>query len=68
MDPAFTWDQPKPPTRRRVRSTTPSSGSSEETTRITLREAEHRFGVSVATLRTWARKKTIDAVMSEAET
>jgi hypothetical protein len=28
-----------------------------------LREAEHRFGVPVATLRTWARKGAIDAVM-----
>jgi DNA-binding transcriptional MerR regulator len=65
VDPAFTWDQPRPPTRQRVRSTTPSAASSAP--RITLREAEHRFGVSVATLRTWARKKAIDAVMTEAD-
>ena len=36
--------------------------------RIPLREAEHRFGVSVATLRTWARKGSIDAVMTDADT
>lgn len=67
MDPAFTWDQPRPPTRQRVRSTSPSAASSPGTTRITLREAEHRFGITVATLRTWARKKAIDAVMTEAD-
>lgn len=64
MDPAFTWDQPRQRARPRVRSAPPAAG---ETTRITLREAEHRFGVSVATLRAWARKKSIDAVMSDAD-
>lgn len=67
MDPAFTWDQPKPPTRRPVRSTTPSGAAPGTTDRIPLREAEHRFGVSVATLRTWARKKTVDAVMTDGD-
>ena len=67
MDPAFTWDQPRPPTRQRVRPTASSAMSSGGTIRITLREAEHRFGVTVATLRTWARKKAIDAVMTEAD-
>lgn len=67
MDPAFTWDQPRPATRRRVRSTTTSTPSSNVGVRITLREAEHRFGVSVPTLRTWARKKAIDAVMTEGD-
>lgn len=33
--------------------------------RITLREAEHRFGVSVGTLRGWARRKAVDAVMTD---
>lgn len=65
MDPAFTWDQPKPPARRTVRST-PSSATASAA-RISLREAEHRFGVSVATLRTWARKRSIDAVMTDAD-
>lgn len=65
MDPAFTWDQPKPAPRR-VRSQTaaplPTSGE-----RIPLREAEHRFGVPVATLRTWARKGVVDAVTIDHE-
>lgn len=33
--------------------------------RITLREAEHRFGVSVGTLRSWARRKAVDAVLAD---
>jgi len=33
--------------------------------RIPLREAEHRFGVTVATLGGWARKGLIDAVMAQ---
>jgi hypothetical protein len=59
-DAAFIWDQPTPraAARRRPPATSDPTGSQ----RITLREAEHRFGVSVGTLRTWARKETIDAV------
>jgi hypothetical protein len=64
VDPAFTWDQPKPVvSRTRQRSAPESPGAG----RIALREAEHRFGVAVATLRTWARKGAIDAVMVEVQ-
>ncbi len=63
MDPAFTWDQPKPKTPRAPRD--PAAAALPPTgERITLREAEHRFGVPVATLRTWARKGAVDAVMT----
>ncbi|HEX5631561.1 MAG TPA: hypothetical protein VFY15_07865 [Acidimicrobiia bacterium] len=66
MDPAFTWDQPKPAVVKARRESAPTSPS-PAAARITLREAEHRFGVPVATLRTWARKGSIDAVMTGAE-
>ena len=67
MDPAFIWDQPPAQVRRRPRATVPpgkETPRSPSVGRITLREAEHRFGVAAATLRTWARKGTIDAVMT----
>lgn len=64
MDPAFTWDQPKPKTPRLPRERIAATGASTGE-RITLREAEHRFGVPVATLRTWARKGTVDARITE---
>jgi hypothetical protein len=67
VDPAFTWDQPKAPIRRRARAAAPSGETAPSPGRITLREAEHRFGVSVATLRTWARKGSVDAVMTDAD-
>lgn len=63
-DSAFTWDQrPARPARKEPRETEhaaepqPTIGG-----RITLREAEHRFGVSVGTLRNWARDGAVDAV------
>ncbi len=70
MDPAFTWDQPAKQVRRQQqqsaepprRQVTRSAGEG----RISLREAEHRFGVTAATLRTWAKKKSIDAVLTDA--
>jgi len=61
-DAAFIWDKPtpQPPTRRRADA--PSEDSIEG--RISLREAEHRFGVRVSTLRAWSRRKSIDAVQA----
>ncbi|HSM01494.1 MAG TPA: hypothetical protein VK960_03495 [Acidimicrobiia bacterium] len=62
-DSAFTWDQrpPRPPPKRREADPAvdrePAVGG-----RIDLRDAEHRFGVSVATLRRWARDGAVDAV------
>lgn len=66
---AFTWDQPRPPSpppaKRQARAKrsveapiAPGVGE-----RIPLREAERRFGVSVAKLRSWARSGAVDAVM-----
>lgn len=66
VDPAFTWDQPKtavPRLRRDAGPPAPTPGRG----RIPLREAEHRFGIAVATLRTWARKGSVDAVMVDSE-
>ena len=59
-DAAFIWDQPtaQPPRRRRAEA--PSRDSIEG--RISLREAEHRFGIGVSTLRAWSRRRSIDAV------
>lgn len=61
-DAAFIWDDSKPqaPPRRRRSTETESPADLED--RITLREAEHRFGVRVSTLRAWARRGTINAV------
>lgn len=61
-DAAFIWDKPtpQPPTRRRAEV---SSEDSIEG-RISLREAEHRFGIRVSTLRAWSRRKSIDAVQA----
>ena len=65
-DPAFVWDQK--PVRPR-RSQRPEAGREQPdpagTERITLREAERRFGVTASTLRNWARKGAIDAVMDD---
>ena len=61
-DTAFIWDKPtpQPPTRRRADA--PAEDSTDG--RISLREAEHRFGVRVSTLRAWSRRKSIDAVQA----
>jgi len=63
-DAAFTWDQR--PTRPPRSAPKPAGPGAEPAPavggRITLREAEHRFGVSIGTLRTWARDGAIDAV------
>ena len=68
MDPAFTWDQPSTQVRRQQRG-----GESHAARRpalpaqgVSLCEAEHRFGVTAATLRTWAKKGMIDAVLTDA--
>ncbi len=58
-DEAFIWETPRPP--RPSRRAAPASAPEG---RITLREAEQQFGVRAATLRTWARKGTIDGVQS----
>lgn len=62
-DPGLIWDRrPKPPVRpaRPAPATEPPLGG-----RISLREAEHRFGVTASTLRGWARRATIDAVLAD---
>jgi hypothetical protein len=66
MDPAFTWDQPRPAAPGR-RAGTGRAPAPPPPGRISLRQAEHSFGIAVATLRTWARKGSIDAVMVENE-
>lgn len=59
-DSAFIWDQPTPQPPARRRAEKPSEDLTEG--RIPLREAEHRFGIRVSTLRAWSRRKSIDAV------
>ena len=61
-DAAFIWDQPskRPPPRRRPK--TPPEPSTDD--RITLRDAEHRFGVRTSTLRGWVRRGAIDGVLA----
>ena len=62
-DAAFIWDRPtpQPPPRRSPETPPEESGDG----RITLREAEHRFGVRVSTLRAWSRRGSIDAVRAK---
>lgn len=61
-DPAFVWAQHRPaPATRHARHRSTEVESPIEA-RITLREAHHRFGVPVGTLRSWARKGVVDAV------
>ena len=65
-DEAFIWDQRTQPTPRPAQTPgarAPAEGGDRLGGRITLREAEHRFGVPVGTLRGWARKGAIDGVM-----
>lgn len=69
-DPAFIWERRPAPSRRppRPAPTSPKHdppATSPDAGRITLREAEHRFGVTVSTLRTWARKGSLDAAMTD---
>jgi hypothetical protein len=74
-DSALIWDSPKPVRpRRRSQKAAPQAAApapgalppaDDLTERISLREAEHRFGTKVGTLRGWARKGTIDGVMAE---
>lgn len=63
-DAAFTWDQrpPRPPRQEPAAAEQASESAPAVGGRITLREAEHRFGVSVNTLRNWARDGDVDAV------
>ena len=62
-DAAFIWDQPtpRPPPRRRLATSAEPSIEG----RISLREAEHRFGVRVSTLRAWSRGGSVDAVRAK---
>jgi hypothetical protein len=66
-DPAFIWDRTPLPTRPvgrpKSRRGRPTSPAVEFGGRITLREAESRFGVPVTRLRTWARDGDINGVM-----
>jgi len=68
-DSAFTWDRRPPPSQgkpKTPRSTEPAVAASPPVGgRITLKEAEHRFGVSVGTLRSWARDGAVDAVKAD---
>jgi DNA-binding transcriptional MerR regulator len=63
-DSAFTWDQ-RPEPRRSERRVERPEEASPLGDRITLREAEHRFGVTVSTLRGWARRGVIDGTLTE---
>ncbi|MEX2322499.1 MAG: helix-turn-helix domain-containing protein [Acidimicrobiia bacterium] len=67
-DPAFVWDRNavgRPPRRTGEPSTAPPAASQavEFGDRITIKDAEQRFGVSVERLRAWARGGSINAVM-----
>ena len=81
-DPALVWDQPGPAQRPRNRPpdsrpeeapaevpavVSPSSGAPVRR-RTTLTEASDRFGVSVGTLRRWARDGRVDAIKDTATT
>ena len=61
-DAAFIWDQPN--TTQRTQSRPKATPEESIEGRITLREAEHRFGVAVSTLRAWSRRGSIDSVRS----
>jgi DNA-binding transcriptional MerR regulator len=65
-DAAFIWDQPRRRRRPRPKRDSESPAPSLED-RITLREAEHRFGVRVSTLRAWARRGSIDGVKDDSD-
>lgn len=70
-DPAFPWETKPLVPRRRSPASRPPSRVDEDTAtravefggRITLREAESRFGVPVPRLRSWARSGEINGVM-----
>lgn len=68
-DPAFTWDRRPPPSQGRPKTTRQGAPASDDAPpvggRITLKEAEHRFGVSVGTLRSWARDGSVDALKAD---
>jgi DNA-binding transcriptional MerR regulator len=60
-DPAFVWDR-----NAAARAGVPAPTASQAVEfgdRITIKEAEQRFGVSVERLRAWARDGSINAVM-----
>lgn len=65
-DAAFIWDQPPPQRPRRTRPPD-SEPAADLTGRIPLREAERRFGVRASTLRSWARRGSVDAVKDDAD-
>ena len=74
-DPAFLWDRPTQPPPRPQRSNpqrhdrrpgTPEPPDPPQQPRgITLRDAAARYGVSVGTLRSWAKNGRIDASKDE---
>jgi hypothetical protein len=61
-DAAFIWDQPSPPRSKPTRRDSPLPVAPPLDGRITLREAERRFGIRVSTLQSWARRGSIDGV------
>lgn len=66
-DTAFIWDQPPPPRPHRRESTRDADGPASLDGRITLREAERRFGIKVSTLRAWSRRGSIDGVKDDSD-
>ena len=67
-DPALVWDHPSPAPRR-IRPRPAPAGDHQGPVagrdRVTLRAASDRFGVSVGTLRRWAREGRIEAHKDE---
>lgn len=61
-DAAFIWNQPTPQRAQRTQGTVPDAPPATTEGRITLREAERRFGIRVSTLQAWSRRRTIDSV------
>ncbi|HSG79726.1 MAG TPA: hypothetical protein VLD62_09110, partial [Acidimicrobiia bacterium] len=72
-DPAFLWDRPTRISRTPGPDTPPTSHAArareeppaERPHRITLRDAAARYGISVGTLRSWAKGGRIDAVKDD---
>lgn len=72
-DPTSIWERGKPRPRRlpspgAAPATAPARRSVEDRpttlTRITLKDASQRYGVSLGTLRAWSRAGEVDAIMS----
>jgi hypothetical protein len=70
-DPALIWQGQQRPPRRRPRPTPSPRGPTSPPEpplpggRVSLREAEHQFGVPSSTLAAWARAESVDAVKQD---